>query len=42
MFPNWIMTMNMPYIMSSGDIGGAVDNGLSRIEQFLKNKHKML
>ena len=42
MFPNWIMTMNMPYVMSSGDIGGAVDNGLSRIEQFLKSKHKML
>jgi hypothetical protein len=29
-------------VMSSGDIGGAVDNGLNRIEQFLKNKHKIV
>ena len=42
MFSKWILTVNMQYVMSSGDIGGAVDNGLSRIEQFLKNKHKIV
>lgn len=42
MFSKWILTVNMQYVMSSGDIEGAVDDGLRRIEQFLKDKHKML